>query len=321
MKLVLQAVIAIFVFSACQKDLSVKDGAITGEVIGSDALSPLPCHSTSFVTNYAVKPGEVPPFRFTKTLYSDSRVKSINMLSRANPIHSAYKKQAYELIGTFSYSYRKAKFVGTEELWEYYKTSTGAGARKSVSKKKWEYEFEFEENGYCFVVYGVDGPNMWNYHELLYIMYNRENPAAIDFVKVTENPYVTPDKYYAGINDSYGNLLSFEGSEHWGGPESRFYSRPSFTYDYTIPATNKRYNYVPTQNLISRHYSLLEVMQWLPPSKHQRKTAAGIFYPYNNGYKVVQSQVYKNQKFDSKGNLLSYTYADNVLQKTTWFCK
>lgn len=98
-------------------------------------------------------------------------------------------------------------------------------------------------------------------------------------------------------------------------------SRVSDTYDYTVPATNKRYNYIPSQNLISQPFSLLEVMQWLPPSTHQRKGVTGTFYPYNNSYKVAQSQTYKNHKFDSKGNLLSYTYADNAPQKTTWFCK
>lgn len=321
MKFFLPALAAIVLFVSCKKDLSIDQNSINADPISTDALTPLPCHSTNFVTNYPVKPGEVPPFRFTKTLYSDSRVKSINMLSRANPIHSAYKNQAYELIGTFSYSYRKATFVGTSQLWEYYKTSSGAAGRKSISKKKWEYQFEFNEHGYCNVILGIDGPDMQNYHELLYIQYNKSNPAAIEFVKVNENPYVTPERYYSAINDSKGNLLSFEGSEQWGGYASRFYSRPSFTYDYTIPATNKRYNYIPTQNLISQHYSLLEVMQWLPSTTHQRKTAAGIFYPYNNGYKIVQSQTYKNQRFDGKGNLVSYTYGDNVLQKTTWYCK
>jgi hypothetical protein len=71
-------------------------------------------------------------------------------------------------------------------------------------------------------------------------------------------------------------------------------------------------------------FTLCEVMNWLPPQFHsrtQRKSVAVEFYPYGNASRVVQSQVYKNHKYDAKGNLLSYTYGDGVLQKTTWLCK
>ncbi len=63
-------------FASCQKDASVKDRALSSTV-SADALLPMPCHSTSFVTDYPVEPGKVPPFTFTKTLYSDTRVKTM----------------------------------------------------------------------------------------------------------------------------------------------------------------------------------------------------------------------------------------------------
>jgi hypothetical protein len=77
---------AALLLTACQKDLSSTNDAITSEAVSSDALLPLPCHTIAFNIDKPAVAGEVPPFSFTKTLYSDTRVKTIHMISRVNPI-------------------------------------------------------------------------------------------------------------------------------------------------------------------------------------------------------------------------------------------
>lgn len=64
------------------------------------------------------------------------------------------------------------------------------------------------------------------------------------------------------------------------------------TYDYKIPRGTRNYSFIPSQNLISQEYSLMEVMQWLPPPTHQRKGVGGTFTV--NGKTIHQNQVYKN---------------------------
>lgn len=308
----------LLIFSSCQK--AYKDDSKNGETVSSNALAPLPCHSTSFITNYPTNAGAIPPFKFTKTLYVDTRVKTINMLARAVPVYAAYRPQACEIIGTFTYGTNTAYFKGTKEIWEYYKTSTGAGARKSVSKKNVYWRFSFNPNtGFCEIVY-----DMLYGGVIVELSYDYTNPKMLTNIYLPEHPDRGPSGailYYV-TNDQYGNISTFYF------PYNRWISYPSYTYDYTKPRVAKNLSYVPSQNLICQEYSLLEVMQWLPPSTHLRKTTSGTFYPYptstypfNTGTKIVQSQTYYNQSFDAKGNMTSYTYADHVLQKTSWFCK
>jgi hypothetical protein len=315
---------AVLLFSACQKNLSTSDDAITAEAVSTDALLPLPCHSISFTIDKPAVAGEVPPFSFTKTLYSDTRVKTIHMLSRVNPIYPGYAKQAVELTGTFTYGTNRAYLKGTSQVWEYYKTSTGAAAKKSISKKNVSLKFYFETQGFATgmvkrITDLTQSPNAteeWMEHEILWTAWSNEpNGGSLIFV-------ARPDRagnagiYYYTRNDQYGNPVDFYFPYNTKG----YVSYVTYSYDYNIPRGNKNYCFIPSQNLISQEFSLLEVMQWTPQPFHQRKGVAGVFYLANNT-KVVQSQVYKNYQFDAKGNQISVTYGDNVPQRTTWYCK
>jgi hypothetical protein len=317
MKIALSAAVLLLLVSGCQKNLSGTKDSINGETLSSDALTPLPCHSISFKIDKADVPGEVPTFRFTKTLYSDTRVKTINMLSRVNPIYPGYQKQAVELIGTFTYGPNEAYLKGTSQVWEYYKTSSGAAARKSISKKNIDWRFYFNTQGYCNT---VADRGRTPQAELLSVYYPTGTTDFIGAVYVYSH---APGNYDLGINyktvtDASGNILSF--TTPADGYRQGKNSYVTYTYDYSIPRGSKNYSFIPSQNLISQEYSLLEVMQWLPQAKHQRKGVSGVFY-LANGTKIEQKQVYKNYQFDSKGNQLSVTYGDNVPQRTTWFCK
>jgi len=295
--------------SSCQKDLSPKDEVITA-VVASDANSPLKSHSLTFSSNYPVNPGEVPPFSFTKIQYPDARVKSIRMLSRKNPIYPGFAKEAVELIGNFTYAANTgsdkdfaphlAFLKGTSEVWEYYKTSTGAAARKSISKKNVDLKFYLLSTGYCTLIQDWALPG---HPSILFIGYTAPQNQSIYVVEVGPTILFTN-------RDQYGNILSFQLSYN----QSHSYFR--INYDYSKPRGTKNFNFIPSQNLISQEFSLLEVMQWLPQSTHQRKSAGGIFEI--NGNWFSQDQVYKNYQFDANGNLFSLTYGDNILQKTTW---
>jgi hypothetical protein len=325
MKPYLKLLLALLLFGACQKKIDVPEDrqSINGDYIESNnGVFLLPCHSTTFTTSYPIQAGKVPPFRFNKTHYTSGRVKTINMLSRANPIHPAFKPQAWEVIGTFTYNLKgQAYFTGTKQLWEYYKTSTGAAARRSVVKKNVSLVFYFHTDD------------------------NPEHEGALYFRGYVQKVYNAIEKQDALYLYAFGGIKVLPGSDE---PEAQYNSGPSTVEDglFTIrsykPAnyqttklltfktgpydgSGKKYSYQPTQNWISIEYTLCEVMQWLVPGfltpDRQRSCVSVEFYPYGNATKVVQSQVYKNHKYDSKGNLLSYTYADNVLQKTTWLCK
>lgn len=311
----------LLLFVSCQRAGDLKH-SINGEIVSSQALSPLPCHSTSFVTDYKTLPGQVPPFMFNKTLYSDTRVKSVHVLSRANPIYKGYKPQAYEIIGKFSYSTNAAILTGTMQLWEYFKTSTGAAGKKSISKKTISWTFFFNENGYCKAI--RDNFNPEPYEAQLNINYDYETNTKIQWIQNADNGDMEV------ITDEFGNPLTYVPSWYsicWA-------PRVNYKYNYDKPTTGKRYSYIPTQNWFGQRYSIAELMQWIPQSTHERISVAAEFYPhpvscpdccgggvYNPGPKVLQTRYYKNHKFDFKGNLISYTYEDNVLQKTTWFCK
>jgi len=309
------ALLMAFLLMACQKEIAVKD--LTKNVtVSNEANSPLQSHSISFTSDYPVKPGEVPPFSFTKTLYPDARVRTIRMLSRKNPIHPAFRKEAVELIGTFTYSANTgpdkayyphlANLKGTSEVWEYYRTPSGQGARRSILKKPVDLYFQLTRAGYCGTI--VDG----NYPALiLFIGYAPDNHTIYEIdLKSYDQDSLGITRTIWPIIDEYNNILRFEF------PYNTVDSYYRIEYDYSVLTGVKNYNYIPSQNLISQEYSLLEVMQWLPQSYHQRKSAGGSFKV--NGQWVTQDQVYKNFQFDSNGNLRSLTYGDNVLQKTTW---
>lgn len=303
---------------SCRKTITPEKSE-TAAVVASDANSPLKSHSITFKSDYPVKPGEVPPFTFTKTQYPDSRIKTIYMLSRKNPIHPAFKKEAVELIGTFTYGSNPgnaeapniAYLKGTSEVFEYYKNPNGTGAKKSVSKKNVNYKINLSSEGYCVDVVDLNVPYEDNL--LLSVLYlpNR----TIDKI-ITYAPNIIQgngiEAFYYGIQDQYGNLTSFWNP--YDEPNTKSYFR--VTYDYTKPRGTKNLSYTPSQNLISQEYSLCEVMQWLPQTSHLRKTGGGTFFV--NKVAVNQDQVYKNYMFDANGNETSVTYADNVLQKTTW---
>lgn len=321
MKVVLSIAALAIVFASCQKNLSEKESSLSATV-SSDALQPLPCHSTSFVTEHAALPGKVPPFKYVKTLYSDTRIKTINMLSRANPIYSTFKPQAWELTGTFTYAKNTAYFNGTKQLWEYYKTPTGAAAKKSIVKKNVSLKFDFynaemgteeaQEAGTCYAVTNL----LENKNALRTFLYPH--------IKVGEGS----DEPVLDFQVNYisGDLLTIEAAAQDNITPLAYKDRMKLTFNYKQGSWNEpiRQSYQPTQNWISLEYTLLEVMQWLPSGykPFQERTSVSVeFYPYNTAHKVVQSQVYKNHQYDAKRNLLSYTYGDNVKQKTTWYCK
>ncbi len=324
MKIALSAVSVLLLFAACQKDGSVKD-ELESFSVSSDALLPKPCHSTEFVTGYPVRPGQVPPFRFSKTLWSDNRVKTINMLSRANPIHAGFKPQAWELTGRFTYSKNAATFTGTKELWEYYKTSTGAAGKKSVLKKDVSLSFSFYnaeqgteeamEAGTCYLVYN-----------------NLENEEALRtylYPSIVVGPGSDEPQIRYAVNYSEGSQLTIYPDEVSQGPVERKHQK-KITYTYrpgVYLESKKNLSYQPTQNWVSLEYTLLEVMQWLPSMYRPDIERAGVsvefYYPHNENtyYKAVQTRQYKNYEYDSIGNLLSFTYEDNVAQQTTWICR
>ncbi|MEO8584484.1 MAG: hypothetical protein ABI415_11840 [Flavitalea sp.] len=303
------ASIAILSLFSCQKEVSNNSVVIESGTVFSDALMPLACHTTSFVTNYSTVAGQVPPFRFTKTLYPDTRVKTINMLSRAFPNYSAFKKYAYELIGTFTYSINKARFTGTRETWEYYVTTLGGAGKRSLGKMAVDYYFNFNpNNGYCLRV-GVGGYT-WSQSVVEYFYNDAGTELQAAFLNIAKDIDIS---YFYFKHDSRGNMT---GNYHVYEP---YQTLVSYQYDYT--KSGGQYTYQPSQYAISYEYSLCEVMQWLPPAKNPRTGVSVQFYPNGNATFVKQGQVYKNNIYDPTKKLISYTYGDNVSQKITWFCK
>jgi hypothetical protein len=248
------------------------------------------------------------------------------MLSRNNPIHPAFKKEAVELIGTFTYAANPspdeyltnahlAFLKGTSEVWEYYRTSTGAPGKRSVSKRTINYRFHLNALGYCTAVIDLDRsrPDETSYWYALEILYPLGSGWTLQVMTTTRIGDMDVENYIWPEPDPYGNNISF----------TKVYTQPDsyyrITYDYLIPRGNKNYSFIPSQNLISQEYSLLEVMQWLPLGTHQRKAAGGTFKV--DGQWVNQDQVYKNFQFDANGNQTSVTYGDDIVQRTTWHCQ
>lgn len=312
-------------FASCQKDLSVKEDSKSLSV-SSDALLPLPCHSTSFITDYPVVAGKVPPFKFIKTLYSDTRVKTIQMFSRMFPIWQTYLPYGIELNGQFSYGPNRAYLKGSRKVWVHYNFGNGE-MKRLMSTKNVNLKFYLNAQGYCYRVTDLDrsqGVEEYQEAEVLAVNFQGgEDPTKISTIYVPEDAETqTENRFYYPVYDQYGNVLTYDR------PYNRWAPYLTYTYDYTKPRGTKNYSFIPSQNWFNQEYSLLEVMQWLPQSNHQRKSVAASFFPYaiptypfNTGEKIVQSQVYKNFQFDSKGNQTSVTYGDNVPQRTTWYCK
>lgn len=307
---------AILLFAACRKDESATQ-AVTVNSVNSDVLLPLPCHAVAFASDYPVVPGEVPPFRFSKTQYADGRIRSISMSSRRFPNYPTFPKQAVELSGNLSYATNTGFFKGTREVWEYY-LANGVGARRLISKRDLSYRFDFTPEGFCNKVSGPDeGGSV-----VLSVNYDADS-HQISFIGVSENADLSAGAaFFYPSFDQYGNVLRYDQVySRWG-------SILSYTYDYSKPRGSKNYNYIPSQNWISSEFNLLEVMQWVPQAMHQRKGVSVTFYPYetstypfNTGKGVTQSQTYSNFKFDARGNQTYLTYGDNVAQRTTWVCQ
>lgn len=304
-------------FASCQKDLSIKEKeASLSATVSSDALLPLPCHSTSFITDYPIVVGMVPPFTFTKTLYSDTRVKTINMVTRKYPIHQFFNRESIELSGQFSYGPNRAYLKGTKKRWLYYNFGNGV-MKQLISTKNVNLKFYINAEGYCTRITDLNnlsGPSESQEADVLIILYSA--PSTVQSISVAEDPeLMVGNQYYYPVYDQYGNVITFST------PYNPRAANLIYTYDYTKPRGTKNYSYIPSQNWISQEYSLLEVMQWLPQSNHQRKSVAATFWLPNTNDKITQSQVYKNYQFDAKGNMTSVTYGDNVPQRTTWYCK
>lgn len=308
-----------FVILSCQKKIDVNSASINANVVENEnGVYIESCHATSFITSYPTVAGKVPPFRFAKTHYSSGRVKTINMLSRANPNHSNFKQQAWEVIGAWTYNLKdEAYFVGTKQLWEYYKTSSGAAGKKAIgSKKNMKLIFRFYK----------DKSNAATFGAVNYVINELDNqdwtlwfPSARDLHVGQSSD--EPALAYSAIGN---NPLVLESQKpDWNGTPTDYNLKKKITFKFNASAASGMHSYQPTQNWISMEYTLVEVMGWLPSGfypKKQRTSVAVEFYtsPTN---KVVQSQIYKNHKYDASGKLMSYTYADNILQKTTWICK
>lgn len=336
---------AVLFLASCQKKIDASVESINGETVSSKgAVAVDPCHSIAYSTNYATVAGKIPPFRFTKTQYASGRIKTINMLSRANPNHSNFKQQAWEVIGTFTYQSNQAILKGTKELWEYYKTSTGAAAKRSILKKNISLTFYFGTQPYDD--YGGTS-NGTAYNKVYEVRNNIEGRLAL---RMKREPYYDwnagklfievlagsdePDNYFeaSGTYGDYGlssmaitsyNVTNRTPPVSWG-------LRKTITFKYNSAgwyADTKQRLYQPTQNWISMEYTLCEVMNWIgfgaldgQGYDGERNFVEVRFYPYNTSSLAVQSQTYQNHKYGG-GNLLSYTYGDGVLQKTTWVCK
>lgn len=310
---------------SCQKKLTSELEATT-TVVASNANSPLKSHTLSLTTDYPVKPGEVPPFSFSKTLYPDHRVKTLRMLSRKYPIHPAYPKQAIELIGSFTYRANPnnpdpngpipnwAYLKGTSETWEYYKTSTGAAAKRSLGKKVINWVITIDKQGAAQTVF--DSTFATSYETLGKILFLRGSFESFTLAYDESGNQIYDNFGYLQY-DQFGNLTGFQQRYSGKDVERAGDASFAFTYDYNNPRGSRNYSYIPTQNLLCQEFSVMEVMQWIPQPTHARKSGSGIFM-LPNGTRVVQSQTYKNYQFDANGNQISVTYGDNVLQKTTW---
>ena len=142
-----------------------------------------------------------------------------------------------------------------------------------------------------------------------------------------------PENYFEGLfKEAYptASMVITSHNTYYRPAPSDWRLRKTITFKYNEANwydANINRLYQPTQNWISLEYSLCEVMGWVghvgPDGKGygaQRSSVEVKFYPYNTSTLAIQSQVYRNHRY-SGGSMLSFTYADNVLQKNTWICK
>lgn len=309
MKFFFAALIAVL-FLSCQKE-TIEKSTLSGEVIESNGLLPLPCHAISFVTNYPIVAGKVPPFTFTKTQYSDGRIKTVNWIHRLYPNSSYYKPEYMVYKATITYGTNKAFISATSE---YYRLDSYGSTPYSIGKRT--FTVNFNSNGHAIslvssigqalISFGYSGKKMISMHI---------GPPSWE---IGEAGY---DVNMLVTTDSYGNITKLKSEKRSNGRIVEL----NYSYNYGI--SGKNYLYQPSQYVISPWYSFLELMEWVPKSIHERKSvgfkidADFSSYSSTNKFILQQGQSYYNNKYDASGNLLSYTYADNVLQRTTWVCK
>jgi len=275
-------------------------------------LAPLKYHAVSFTTNYKTLPGMVPPFSFTKTLYPDSRVATLKMLSRSIPNHPSNKQRAYDWNVNFTYSTKASKMTGIRKLLEYsIDPIKKTGVVTEIKTETLVYDFAFNNNGFCASI-STKG-NMF----LNTLLGDESVDTTIQMIQLYG------PGYYSEISPNTETIFYYF--------ENQNATPPAFSTwtPYNGPTENQlgityqpKYNgktllYLPTQYTLSQEYSLLEVMQWLPIPKIERKAISLEFWTPAR-QKVTQRQSYYNHVYDKNGCLISYTYGDNVQQKITW---
>jgi hypothetical protein len=290
-----------FTFASCNKTLETNSEDRETLIVSNDALQPIPCKATIFSTNYPIVAGKVPPFSMSKTLYADGRVNTIKMVTRAVPNLPANAPKYYEWNYKFTYSPNKATMNGTRKLYAF-----NNGVRYVAETLTNTFYFLFNPAGYCTDVYRF-APGQQYSTQLLY-----ENNTKLtriynyDWVEVADDG---PYRFYIITSDSKGNPTRFRSSQT--------VHDVRYTYNVAKPAPYLLYQ--PTQYALNQWYGFLEAMQWVPMPKYERVSVA-LTVPSGTS-SVLQVQKYINHKYDLDKKLLSYTYLDNVLQKTTWVCK
>lgn len=298
---------------SCKKDQTLLETS-TSATVSSDALLPLPYHSTSFVTDYPAN-GSVPPFTFTKALYSDTRVKRLQMTSRGNVNAPALfgPDFAYNFDYTFAYAPNKA--IITRK----YKKHT-----ETTFSQPQQFECIFNANGHCTsITYLPATPSPFPLVQMSFEYSGKKLTHMMVGYHLLETGGLPSSQggEFTINTDANGNVLSIT-------PDYVIHQAlqiPSVSYTYNLNKTGN-YSYQPTQYLFSQWFSFLEVMQWLPMQVNERKSvnlsvklldwSSGTGTPVVNT--VNQGQKYFNHQYDVNGNLTSYTYADGVAQKTTW---
>lgn len=299
---------------SCQKD-NTAPGDFKSATVSSDALLPLPYHSIAFVTDYPAN-GSVPPFTFTKALYSDTRVKSLQMTARGNVNAPALFGPGFAYNFDYTFTYGPNKSIITRK----YKKST-----ESTFSQAQQFECIFNENGHCTsITYLSPTPTPYPLVQIkLEYSGKKLTHISIPYHEVSGGALPnTQGGEYTVKTDANGNILSIT-------PDYVIHEDlqiPSVSYTYNLNKTGN-YCYQPTQYLFSQWFSLLEVMQWVPMQVNERAsvnlTVKKVDWSGGSDNPVVhtvnQGQKYFNHKYLPNGNLSSYTYGDNVEQRITWY--
>jgi hypothetical protein len=303
---ILLVLFAIAVMSSCKKEIGQSPASVNADPIASNALQPLAFHATSFSSNYPMVTGKIPPFKMTKTLYSDNRVNSLKMVTRAVPNISSSAQRYYDWDYQISYTNNRAQVSGSRKLYNV----SATGVRSLVTTLWSTLYVDFNSAGYCTEIYRIWGATDQTpeYKQLaLSLTYDATGKRLVNI-----NAYDWND-------DPHDTYKSFAVSSYASGTIFRIKSRATIdevNYSYNMQLTDDFFFYQPTQYAINQWYGFLEVMQWIPMPKMAR-TSVTLTFPSGSN-KIVQSQKYINHKYDLNKNLISYTYGDNVLQKTTW---